>query len=125
MIADIAKILFVLGLIFLFVKLLKKKDAGYYNFIYNLHKAGPALATILGFAHGITITPLSTNYVWTGWFLGLVLVALLILGAVMGFKSEWIPYNDEQDQEYKLLRVAKWILTILLIVALGAHYLIV
>ena len=125
MIADIAKILFVLALIFLFAKVLGKREAGYYKMTYNLHKAGAALATIVGFIHGLTITPLSQTYILTGWLLGFALLALFILGVVMGFKSEWIPYNDEQNQHYKSMRIAKWLLTILVIVALGAHYLVV
>ncbi len=125
MIADIAKILFVLGLVFLFAKVLGKREAGYYKTTYNLHKAGAALATILGFVHGLTITPLSQTYVLTGWLLGFALLALFILGVVMGFKSEWIPYDDEQNQNYKGMRIVKWILTVLVVVSLGAHYLIV
>lgn len=125
MIADIAKILFVLGLVFLFAKALRKSEAGYYKTTYNLHKAGAALATILGFIHGLTIVPLNQTYVLTGWILGITLLILFLLGVVMGFKSDWIPYNDEQNQRYKVMRIAKWALTILVIAALGAHYLIV
>ena len=125
MIADIAKILFVLGLVFLFVKVLGNRDSGYYSATYNLHKAGAALATLLAFLHGLTIAPLSQTYLLTGWLLGFALLALLILGVKMGFNSTWVPYDDEQNQKYKGMRIVKWILTALVIVALGAHYLIV
>lgn len=125
MLADIAKILFVVGLLFLFAKVTGKREAGSYNIVYNLHKAGPALATILGFIHGLTIVPISQMYILTGWILGAILLALLSIGIVMGFKSDWIPYNKQQDGEFKIFRSLKWLLTILVIIALGAHYLIV
>jgi len=124
-IADIAKILFVLSLLFIFLKVMGKRESRVYVPFYQLHKAGPALCTILAFIHGLTITAWSPTYILTGWILGIVLIALLILGVVMGFKSEWIPYNDEQNSKYKAFRVIKWLLTIAVIIALGAHYLIV
>jgi hypothetical protein len=125
MIVDIAKIFFVIGLIFLFVKLLGKRTSGSYSILYNAHKAAPALATILGFYHGITITPWSQNYVLTGWILGFTMVALLVLGAYLGFQSEWVPFDEETDSKFKILRIVKWVLTIVVIVALAAHYLII
>ena len=59
MIADIAKILLVLGLFFIIVKGIGKRPSGIYDKLYILHKAGPVLATILAFIHGFTIAPLS------------------------------------------------------------------
>ncbi|MHA2424673.1 MAG: hypothetical protein ACXAEF_07780 [Candidatus Thorarchaeota archaeon] len=125
MIVEISGILLILGMIFVLAKVLGKRDGGFYSILYNLHKAGPALATILAFYHGLTITPLNLTYLETGWALGLLMISLVILGAVMGFKSEWIPYTKEQDNEFRILRVLKWILTILVVVALAAHYLLV
>ena len=109
----------------LFGKIAKKRDAGYYNILYNLHKAGPALATIVAFYHGLTIIPWTQNYVWTGWLLGIVMILLVAIGVIMGFKTEWVPYNDEQDQEFKGIRVVKWLLTLFLIVGVAIHYLYV
>jgi len=123
-IADIAKILFVLGLIFIVVKGLGKRP-GSYSKLYILHKAGPGLATILAFVHGLTYVPITQTYVWTGWLLGITLLALMAIGILLGFKSNWIPFEDEMDKKYKPLRITKWLLTVLVIILLAAHYLIV
>jgi len=124
MIADIAKILIVLGLIFIIVKGLGKRPS-YYNKLYILHKAGPGLGTILAFVHGLTYTPISQTYVWTGWFLGLSLLALMLIGIFLGFKSNWVPFDDDKNKEYRALRLLKWLLTVIVIIALASHYLIV
>jgi hypothetical protein len=124
MIADIAKILIVLGLIFIVVKALGKRP-NYYSKLYILHKAGPGLATVLAFVHGFTYVPISQTYIWTGWFLGLSLLALMFLGIFLGFRSNWIPFDAEKDKKYKTVRMLKWLLTIVVIIALATHYLIV
>lgn len=124
MIADIAKILVVLGLIFIIVKVLGKRP-NYYNKLYILHKAGPGLATVLAFVHGLTYVPISQTYVWSGWFLGLSLLALMFIGIFLGFQSNWIPFDDDKNREFRALRVLKWLLTGLVIIALASHYLIV
>ncbi len=124
MIADIAKILIVLGLIFIVVKGLGKRP-GSYNKLYILHKVGPGIATILAFIHGFTYVSISQNYVWTGWLLGLTLLALMSIGIFFGFKSNWVPFGAEENKRFRTLRILKWLLTVLLIIALAAHYLIV
>jgi hypothetical protein len=124
MILDIAKILVVLGIIFIIMKGLGKQLEGIYEKLYILHKAAPAFATILAFVHGLTIIPLNQNYVLTGWFLGFCMLALLILGVFLGFQSGWVPFDDEKNHQFKPLRIIKWILTVIMIIALGAHYLL-
>jgi len=123
-IADIAKILIVLGLIFIVVKGLGKRP-GSYSKLYILHKAGPGIATILAFYHGLTYVPISQTYVWTGWLLGIILLALMAIGIFLGFKSNWVPFEDEMNKKYRVLRIVKWLLTALVIVAIAIHYLIV
>lgn len=125
MIADIAKILFSLGLFFIILKAIGKRQSGMYSKLYILHKAGPGLATILGFYHGLTIAPLSETYVLTGWILGFFLLVLMILGIKLGFSSEWIPFDEDQNKKFKRVRVLKWVLTLLVCAAMGAHYLII
>ncbi|MBD3405344.1 MAG: hypothetical protein GF411_04295 [Candidatus Lokiarchaeota archaeon] len=122
--ADMTKILFVLGLLFIIIKLFGKRSSGSYNLLYNVHKAGPALATILAFVHGLLIPPINSAYVWTGWLFGLNMILLMALGIYMGFQSEWIPFDEEQNRKYRMLRIIKWILTITVIATLGIHYLL-
>ncbi|TXT57837.1 MAG: membrane protein of unknown function [Candidatus Thorarchaeota archaeon] len=123
-IADITKILFVLGLLFIFMKAIGKRSSGSYGILYNVHKAGPSLATILAFIHGLLITPINPTYVWTGWLFGLNMILLMVLGIYMGFQSEWTPFDEEQNKKYKIFRIIKWILTITVIATLGMHYLL-
>ncbi len=124
MLADIAKILVVLGLIFIIVKAQGKRP-GSYNSLYILHKAGPGLATIIAFVHGLTYVPISQTYVVTGWFLGIALLSLMFLGIFLGFKSDWVPFDDEMNKKYRAVRLLKWLLTMIVIIALASHYLIV
>jgi hypothetical protein len=124
MITDISKVLFVVGLLFIIVKGLRKRPSAY-GLLYNLHKTGPALATILAFVHGLTIDPIDQTYMTTGWFLGLSMLALFVLGIFMGFKSSWVPFDDQKNAEFKKLRILKWILTATVIVGLASHYLLV
>ncbi len=123
MIADIAKILLGLGLIFIIVKGIGKRPAAYGK-LYILHKAGAGIATVLGFIHGFTIVPQSQIYVTTGWFVGLSMLALLVIGVFLGFQNEWVPFDNDKDQKFKTLRIVKWILTLLVVIALGSHYLL-
>jgi len=124
MITDISKVLLVVGLLFIIVKGLGKRPSTY-PALYNLHKAGPALATILAFVHGLTIDPIDQTYATTGWFLGLSMLALFALGIFMGFNNKWVPFDDQKDAKFKKLRILKWILTATVIVALASHYLLV
>ncbi len=131
--ANIGLILLVLGIIYIFAKVLSKKgqegdQKSLYQKVkiplYNLHKSGTALATILGFVHGAIIEPISRSYAITGWILGLSMILMSILGIYMGFKSDWVPYTKSENKKYKSLRIAKWILTVIMITALLSHYLI-
>ena len=130
--ANISKIVLVIGLIFLFVKLIRnipKKEEGTRGYdkvkvvLYNLHKVGPILATILAFIHGLIIPPINQTYVWTGWLLGITMVLLSGIGIFMGFKTKWVPYTEEENKKYLCMRIVKWILTGLMLVALALHYL--
>ncbi|MFW9911774.1 MAG: hypothetical protein ACFFEU_04850 [Candidatus Thorarchaeota archaeon] len=123
MIDVIAKTLFGLGLIFIIVKGIGKRPSGTYNKLYILHKAGAGLATILAFVHGFTIEPQNQAYVLTGWFLGLTLLPLFILGVFLGFQNGWVPFDEEKNRKYRNLRIVKWVLTVLVIAAFASHYL--
>jgi uncharacterized membrane protein len=127
--ADISKILLVVGLIFAILKILNKTKKDKPTFyekakvpLYNLHKVGSILATILAFIHGFTFTPIDPKYILSGWILGLSMVVLSILGIYLGFKSNWKPFDEVQNREFKNLRIIKWILTIIIIVFLAVHY---
>ncbi|MFX1579508.1 MAG: hypothetical protein ACFFBJ_07645 [Promethearchaeota archaeon] len=123
MIADIAKILFGLGLIFIIVKGLGKKPTTYGK-LYILHKAGAGIATILSFIHGFTIVPQSQTYLITGWCVGLLLLSLFVVGVFLGFQNNWVPFDDDKNRRFKKLRIFKWLFTALIVIALGSHYLL-
>ena len=131
--ANISVILLVLGVIFIFAKVLSKGTNNADNKslydklkvpLYNFHKSGTALATILGFVHGSLVEPISRAYVITGWTLGGSMLLMSVLGIYMGFKSDWVPYNESENKKFKTLRIVKWVLTLVMIGALPAHYLI-
>ncbi|NHJ03788.1 MAG: hypothetical protein EAX90_03120 [Candidatus Heimdallarchaeota archaeon] len=111
--ALIAKILIGIGLIFvvwkLFTKIFKRNPAKVYEktkpVFYNLHKAGSAIATILAFIHGFTVSTTNLTDMITGGILGLAMALMTALGIVLGFKNKWIPFDEEKDREYKIIRI--------------------
>lgn len=120
-----------LGLLFLIIKPLQKpsqqgssQDSNNIakNIMYQLHKAGPAIATILAFIHGFVIEPYNQTFMYTGLVFGLAMILLSGLGIIMGFKNKWIPYTAAEDRKYKKIRMIKWILTVVMIGTLIAHY---
>ncbi len=128
-IINVAKVLFGIGVLFLFLKLfLTKKEEKISKslklIIYNIHKASFILSTILGFIHGLTIIPINQTYVITGWLFGISTIILCVIGIRMGFKNKWTPYTKEERNKNKKVRSIKWILTILTIAFLGMHYLL-
>lgn len=129
---NLAKILLVVGMIYVVVKIITKVinnetfSALYERIklpLYYLHKAGPVLATILGFIHGFVIVPLNQTYILTGWCLGICMIILSVLGIYLGFKNGWKPLDANQDSEWKKLRAIKWILTFCVFLLLFLHYL--
>jgi len=50
---------------------------------------------------------------------------LMFIGIFLGFQSEWVPFDDEMNRKYRALRLLKWLLTAVVIIALASHYLIV
>ena len=131
----IAIIFLALGLIFLLAKMIfkltkKEVEGSFYGrirtLLYNSHKATPVLATIFAFIHGIAdmITgPADSMYIITGWILGGSMILMSVMGIVMGFKNKWIPYDNEADKQNLIIRIVKWILTIVMIVFFIGHYL--
>ena len=128
--ANIAKVLIVIGLVFMIWKIIKKqsKKRPYENssskakkILYNLHKVGFILATILGFIHALLVDTDST-YLISGWILGGSMIIMSILGIYLGFQSKWQPFVEEQDQQYKIIRIIKWILTPIMFLALIWHF---
>ncbi|NHJ85564.1 MAG: hypothetical protein FK734_08885 [Asgard group archaeon] len=126
---NISKVLILIGIIFIIWKMItkvKKKPSNVYEkskkIFYNLHKAGPGIALILSFVHGLTIEPINQTYVITGWIFGGLMLLLTGSGIFLGFQSKWTPFNEDQDAHYKIIRIIKWVLTVFLIAALILHY---
>ncbi|MFX1538223.1 MAG: hypothetical protein ACFFDI_28845 [Promethearchaeota archaeon] len=133
---NFSKILLVIGLIFVVLKIIEKilNNQTYSAFyeriklpLYYLHKACPALATILAFIHGFVyfwlLIPVNQTYIITGWLLGIAMLVLSILGVILGFKNDWKPFDEAKDSEWKIMRTVKWILTICVFLFLILHYL--
>ncbi len=131
LIANLAKILCVIGVFFLLFKVFNRRTgnqrfARFYVKIskpfYQLHVNGSKFAIILGFIHGITIQPLDQIYLVTGWVLGIVMIILLALGTRMSIKMKSTMMTPEQDLEWRKIRYIKWSLTLLVLLLLIAHY---
>lgn len=130
--AYLAKIFLVVGLIFLGLKILHKRInnqrlnsfyEGAEKPLYLLHINATKFATILAFVHGFTAGPSSDSYLITGWILGIAMVLLLVLGAWMSIKNKSQPMNEFRDSDWRAVRIIKWLLTGLVILALASHYL--
>ncbi|MFX1284783.1 MAG: hypothetical protein ACFFB5_14075 [Promethearchaeota archaeon] len=115
-----AKILLLIGLIFIILKIIDKKwnnqpCHGFYVkrkvLLYQLHINGCKFAIILSFVHGFTSTPVNQSDWITGWILGIIMLTLLGLGAILSIKNKSKPMDAEKDLEWKVIRFVKWGLT--------------
>lgn len=107
--ASFAKILLLIGLIFVVLKIIDKKwnnqpCHGFYEkrnlLLYHLHINGCKFAIILAFVHGFTSTSLNQSDWITGWIVGIIMVILLVLGAILSIKNKSKPMNAEKDSEF-------------------------
>jgi len=89
LITNLAKILLVIGVPFVFFKSINKSvhNYGYTSFyqkikrpFYQLHVNATKIGTVLAFVHGFTVQPISQMYILTGWLLGIIMIVLLGLG---------------------------------------------
>jgi hypothetical protein len=127
MVSSIAALLslvfFVLGLLFLPVKLLRKDiENSTYRILYKLHLHAPKLATILALLHGFTVSPVVSAYLLSGWILGISLILMLAIGAFLTIKTGSEPLDDQGDVTWKNVRIFKYLLTIVAIISLVLHY---
>lgn len=130
---DACNIFLILGLPYPIYKIITKKkwqDASKPSpsitkrVLYQSHIIGPIVSVMAGFIHGLIITPWSQAYVTTGWLLGIVMVALGVTGAFLGIQTKFKPMTGDDDARWKKMRIAKWILTVLVFLTLALHYLI-
>ncbi|MFW9967839.1 MAG: hypothetical protein ACFFEA_11870 [Candidatus Thorarchaeota archaeon] len=121
--AVLALVFLIIGVIFLPLKLLRKDlENSNYRLLYKVHVNAPKLALILAFVHGLTQETINPPNVPTGWTVGIVLVALAVLGGVISIKRKSEPLDDQGDAEWKTARVVKWVLTIVIVLVLTLHY---
>ncbi len=130
--ANLAKLLGVIGVIFVFFKLNDKllQNQTYSTFyqkiklpFYQIHVNGTKIAIILAFVHGFTVKPINQSYIITGWLLGITMLLLLVLGVLLSIKNKSKPMETEEDLEWKTIRIIKWILTACALLFLFLHYL--
>lgn len=114
--------LLILGLIFLLLKIFRKDlDSSAYGILYRVHFNAPKFALLLALLHGFTVQPLEpTNYP-SGWILVISLFALAVLGVYLGIKNNSKPMDEEADTRWKTLRIAKWIVTVVIVLFLVLH----
>ncbi|NHJ01861.1 MAG: hypothetical protein EAX86_06930 [Candidatus Heimdallarchaeota archaeon] len=115
--ASSAKILLLIGSIFIILKIIDKKwnnqpCHGFYEkrkvLLYHLHINGCKFALILSLVHGFTSTPVNQSDWITGWILGIIMVILLALGAILSIKNKSKPMDAKKDLEWKVIRFVKW-----------------
>jgi uncharacterized BrkB/YihY/UPF0761 family membrane protein len=70
------------------------------------------------------LPPIDQTYTITGWVLGIVMVLLMGLGVFLSVKTHSKPMDSQDDLKWRKIRIAKWILTLLVFVALALHYLL-
>ena len=130
LLTNLAKILLVLGVVFIFTKIAGKRG-GYNpnsfhnrnkNILYQLHVNGSKIGVILAFSHGFINSPKGQTTLLTGCLLGVIMLALLGLGAYLSIKQKSKPMTEQEDDRWKTHRLVKWILTPLLFLAIGIHY---
>ncbi|MBN1682026.1 hypothetical protein JW865_00550 [Candidatus Bathyarchaeota archaeon] len=129
--SNISKVLLVLGTVFVISKMINKiqgnKVGSFHNknfkTMYWLHVNGSKIGIILCFVHGFTIEPCQ-KYLYTGYFLGGIMLILLAIGAYLSIKMNSNPMGEEDDVKWRNLRLIKWVFTFLLFSAIAVHYLL-
>jgi hypothetical protein len=127
--AFISVILLFLGFVFVLWKIInkqsKKKDI--YTKIkkplYILHLSASAIGSIISIVHGITADSINLVCKISGWIVLITTHVMFIMGLILGLKNKMQPFGSELDTEYKKMRVIKWILTGIAIIALFIHFL--
>ncbi len=123
-------IMLVMGLLFAILKFLamnlsnnniKSLFENRKSLFYNIHVTGSKFTVILAFIHGFIMTSETQNNSFTGWLLGFNLVILLLIGAILSIKHNSIPMTEDQDRQWRVVRIVKWILTFTVIVFLFLH----
>jgi len=92
--------------------------------LYQLHVNGSKVAVIFGFIHGIIISQIDQIYTITGWLFGILMVIQMGLGTFLSIKTKSKPMNREDNVKWRKIRIIKWILTMLVFLALALHYLL-
>lgn len=126
LLVNVSKILFGLSLIYIILKMLNRKtELSWYpkikNALYQIHINTGKFATILGIAHAVFVIPQSTIYWVTGTLFGAVMIILLGLGAYMSIKLNK-PMTEQENSEWRKIRLVKWLLTIFAVVFIALHY---
>jgi uncharacterized protein YneF (UPF0154 family) len=132
LIANVSKVLLVLGTVFLVTKQVNKRSGDnprslhnrFKVLLYQLHVNGKKIGILLGFVHGFTIEPRNVTYVWTGRLLGLCMLVLLGTGAYLSIKQQSSIMTPEDDETWRTIRLLKWMFTPLLFIEIGLHYLL-
>ena len=90
--------------------------------LYTLHLSASMIGTLIAIVHGITAASVNLACRISGWILIITAIVMIILGIILGLKNKMQPFGSEQDAENKNLRRTKWILTGIIIIALGIHF---
>ena len=89
--------------------------------LYNLHLSASAIGSILAIVHGVTAESLNLVCKVSGLISVILVNVMFIMGIIMGLKSKMQPFGSDEDTENKKLPKTIWILTGVLIIALGIH----
>ena len=90
--------------------------------LYTLHLSASVIGILFGIVHGITAESVNLACRISAWILIITSLVMIILGMVLGLKNKMQPFGSDQDAEYKKLRRLKWILTGIILIALGTHF---
>jgi len=90
--------------------------------LYILHLSASVIGILFGIVHGITAESVNLACRISAWILIIISIVMIILGVSLGLKNKMQPFGSEQDAEYKNLRKIKWVLTGIIIIALGTHF---
>ena len=121
----LALFLFVIGLVFLPIKLFRKDlENPTYNKLYKIHVNAPKIATILAFVHGFTVSTVTQIDLVSGWVFGIASVILLLMGAYMTIKTNSTPFDEQGDIDWRTSRILKWFISVIAIVALVLHFIL-
>ena len=90
--------------------------------LYRLHLSASVIGILFAIVHGITAESVNLACRISGWILIFTSIVMILLGVSLGLKNKMQPFGSDQDAEYKNLRRIKWILTGILIITLGIHF---